>query len=159
MLLIKKLLGEIKMSQWYENRIDSAINGTNPMVMAELEGGYAVFGDVQFLPGYSVLLPKRNVSSLNDLNINERTFFLRDMSILGDAVLYACKAKRINYDILGNTDGFLHAHVFPRYSTENPQRLKKPVWLYSPDYWTNPKYSYNPQKHDQIRKTITDYLI
>ena len=33
--------------QWLEDRIGSAISGTNPMVMAELEGGYAVFGDVQ----------------------------------------------------------------------------------------------------------------
>lgn len=85
----------IKIPKWYEDRVGSAINGTNPMVMAELNGGYAVFGDVQFLPGYSVLLPKRNASSLNDLNIKERTYFLRDMSILGDAILYACKAKKL----------------------------------------------------------------
>ncbi|MFT9452399.1 HIT family protein [Liquorilactobacillus ghanensis] len=147
------------MTEWYEDRIRSAINGTNPMVMTELAGGYAVFGDVQFLPGYSVLLPKRNVASLNDLAINERTAFLRDMSILGDAVLFACHAKRINYDILGNTDNFLHAHVFPRYLTEDAKKLKKPVWLYSSDYWTNPKYLYDPQKHDQLRQKITDYLI
>jgi len=51
------------MKQWFEDRIGSAINDSNPMVMAELEDGYAVFGDVQFLPGYSVLLPKRHVSS------------------------------------------------------------------------------------------------
>lgn len=147
------------MMKWYENRIASAINGTNPMVMAELKGGYAVLGDVQFLPGYSVLLPKRNVSSLNELDISERIAFLRDMSILGDAILYACKAQRINYDILGNTDNFLHAHVFPRYETEDYQRLKKPVWLYSPDHWHDSKYRYNPQKHDQLRNKITSYLL
>ena len=37
---------------WQDNRIQAAIDGTNPMVMAELPGGFAVFGDVQFLPGY-----------------------------------------------------------------------------------------------------------
>lgn len=151
--------GATKMAKWYEDRISSAINGTNPMVMAELKGGYAVFGDVQFLPGYSVLLPKRNVSSLNDLDLRERTAFLSDMSVLGDALLYACKASRINYDILGNTDNFLHAHVFPRYETEDPQRLKKPVWLYSPNHWYDSKYRYNPQKHDQLRNKITSYLL
>lgn len=31
------------MTNWQENRIQSAIDGTNPMVMAELTGGYAVF--------------------------------------------------------------------------------------------------------------------
>ncbi|MCJ0965388.1 hypothetical protein ACQUFT_05715 [Mammaliicoccus lentus] len=37
---------------WKENRIKSAKNGTNPMVIKELKGSYVVFGDVQFLPGY-----------------------------------------------------------------------------------------------------------
>ncbi|EPE8809103.1 hypothetical protein [Staphylococcus pseudintermedius] len=46
---------------WKENRILSAKNGTNPMVIIELKGSYVVFGDVQFLPGYCVLFPKREV--------------------------------------------------------------------------------------------------
>ncbi|GAA3196870.1 HIT family protein [Lentilactobacillus kefiri] len=146
------------MHNWRENRIASAINGTNPMVMAELPGGFAVFGDTQFLPGYSVLLPKRQVASLNDLSIEQRTVFLRDMSILGDAVLKATGALRVNYDILGNTDNFLHAHVFPRYQTEAPERLKKPVWLYSPDYWYDDTYAYDPQRDDELRNKITDIL-
>lgn len=115
------------MEKWYDNRIKSALDGTNPMVMKEMPGGFAVFGDVQFLPGYSVLLPKKDVSSLNDLNLDERTLFLRDMSILGDTISEACQPIRINYDILGNTDNFLHAHVFPRYLTESAERLKMPV--------------------------------
>ena len=44
------------MVNWQDDRIGSAINGTNPMVMSELPGGFAVFGDTQFLPGYSCLL-------------------------------------------------------------------------------------------------------
>lgn len=54
------------MEKWYDNRIKSALDGTNPMVMKEMPGRFAVFGDVQFLPGYSVLLPKKDGSSLND---------------------------------------------------------------------------------------------
>ncbi|EHO50043.1 HIT family protein [Lentilactobacillus kisonensis] len=146
------------MINWQDNRIKSAINGTNPMVMAELLGGFAVFGDTQFLPGYSVLLPKRQVSSLNDLSISERKAFLLDMSILGDAVLDATRALRINYDILGNTDNFLHAHVFPRYQTEPAKRLKKPVWLYSPDHWVNERYAYNPERDGELRHRITEFL-
>ncbi len=144
--------------QWFEDRIGSALAGTNPMVMAELEGGIAVFGDTQFLEGYSVLLPKKEVNALNDLDLDERTFFLRDMSILGDAVMHATNAARINYDILGNTDNFLHAHVFPRYSTEKSERLKKPVWLYSADHWSDKAYSYDSKKHAQVRDKITAYL-
>jgi hypothetical protein len=33
---------------WKENRIESAREGTNPMVIAEMKSGYAVMGDVQF---------------------------------------------------------------------------------------------------------------
>ncbi|MFT9411775.1 HIT family protein [Liquorilactobacillus hordei] len=144
--------------QWFEDRIGSALAGTNPMVMAKMEGGIAVFGDTQFLEGYSVLLPKKEVNSLNDLDLTERTLFLKDMSILGDAVMQATNAVRINYDILGNTDNFLHAHVFPRFSTEEPERLKKPVWLYSSDHWSDKSYSYDPKKHELVRNKITAYL-
>lgn len=146
------------MTTWRDNRIVSANNGTNPMVMATLPGGVAVFGDVQFLPGYSVLLPRRAVTSLNELTLPERTLFLRDMSILGDAVQNATRAQRVNYDILGNTDAFLHAHVFPRYAIEPSERLAKPVWLYSPDHWTAAKYAYDAQRDQQLRQTITAYL-
>lgn len=146
------------MTNWQENRIQSALDGTNPMVMMALPGGFAVYGDTQFLPGYSVLLPKRQVSSLNDLTIPERVAFLKDMSILGDAVLQATHALRINYDILGNADQFLHAHVFPRYQTEPAERLQKPVWLYSPEHWSNNKYLYQPGRDDKFRAKITALL-
>lgn len=146
------------MVNWQDDRISSAINGTNPMVMSELPGGFAAFGDTQFLPGYSVLLPKREVASLNGLSISERTLFLTDMSLLGDAVLQATGAIRINYDILGNTDNFLHAHVFPRYQSEPPERLEKPVWLYSPDHWFDERYAYDPNRDGKLRGQITELL-
>lgn len=146
------------MAEWYEDRIGSAINGINPMVMVEMSGGFATYGDVQFLPGYTVLLPKRNVSSLNDLNLDESNRFLLDMSQIGDALLEVTDATRINYDILGNTDSFLHAHIFPRYQSETPERLKMPVWLYSKDHWTDSKYQYDPQRDDDLRIKLTKYL-
>ena len=144
--------------EWYENRILSAINGTNPMLIKELKGGYAVFGDVQFLPGYCVLLPKKEVNSLNVLSLEEREQFLSDMSILGDAIIQSCTPIRVNYDILGNTDNFLHAHVFPRYEWESEERKKMPVWLYDSSNWHNKENSYNPIKHDEIRNSILEYL-
>ena len=144
--------------EWYDNRILSAINGTNPMLIKELKGGYAVFGDVQFLPGYCVLLPKKEVNSLNVLTLEEREQFLSDMSVLGDAIIQSCTPIRVNYDILGNTDNFLHAHVFPRYEWESEERKKMPVWLYDSSNWHNKETSYNPMKHDEIRNSILEYL-
>ena len=144
--------------EWYENRILSAINGTNPMLIKELKGGYAVFGDVQFLPGYCVLLPKKEVNSLNVLTLEEREQFLSDMSVLGDAIIHSCTPTRVNYDILGNTDNFLHAHVFPRYEWESEERKKMPVWLYDSSNWHNKETAYSPIKHDEIRNSILEYL-
>ncbi|KAF1298686.1 hypothetical protein BAU15_11205 [Enterococcus sp. JM4C] len=143
---------------WTENRILSAQNGTNPMVIKELNASFVAFGDVQFLPGYCVLLPKREIFSLNDLPIEERSQFLTEMSLVGDAILKVCQPLRINYDILGNTDAYLHAHVFPRYDWEPIERRKMPVWLYDKSNWSNPETAYNPVEHDQIRQGIYDYL-
>ena len=59
--------------------------------------------------------------------------FLLDMAALGDAVLTVTGAERINYEILGNTEPALHAHVVPRYRWESAERRRQPVWLHD---WT-----------------------
>ena len=143
---------------WQDNRIESAINGTNPMVIKELAGSFVALGDTQFLPGYCVLLPKRAVGSLNDLTQVERQQFLLEMAFVGDAILHACQPVRINYDILGNTDQFLHAHIFPRYQWENQQQRSMPVWLYDRRHWTDPQFSYDPTKHAELRQRILQAL-
>ncbi|WP_291291145.1 hypothetical protein [Enterococcus sp.] len=143
---------------WRNDRIKACQTGTNPMLIKELIGGFAVFGDTQFLPGYCVLLPKKTVGSLNEFSLKERQEFLVSMSILGDAILAACSPLRVNYDILGNTDQFLHAHVFPRYLWEKEERRSKPVWLYSASHWTSPLDAYDEEKHLVIRQRIAAYL-
>ncbi len=42
--------------EWRKDRIGAALKGENPTVLRRLTAGFAVIGDVQFLPGYSVLL-------------------------------------------------------------------------------------------------------
>lgn len=145
-------------TSWQENRILAAKNGTNPMLMLELKASYAFFGDVQFLPGYCVLLPKKEVGSLNDLPPLERQQFLLEMSYLGDAILASTDAIRINYDILGNSDQYLHAHVFPRYQSEATERRKMPVWLYDKSHWSDPKTAYQEALHGDLRQLITKKL-
>ena len=41
---------------WKADRIGAALRGENPTVLARLPAGFAVMGDVQWLPGYCVLL-------------------------------------------------------------------------------------------------------
>ena len=148
---------------WQTDRVGSALAGTNPTVMMRLPASFAVIGDVQFLPGYSVAITDRpGIDRLTDLPRGDRLRFLADTERLGDAVERACTAldpgfRRVNLEILGNTDAFLHAHVWPRYGWEPPELVGKPVWLYPPDRWKDPEHVLSP-RHDALRERITRAL-
>lgn len=110
--------------------IDAARAGTLARVIARMPSGWAVLGDPQILRGYSLLLPDPVVPDLNSLTGAARQHFLADMARLGDAVLAATGAERVNYEILGNVEPALHAHVIPRHASETPERRRQPVWLH-----------------------------
>ncbi|WP_274434221.1 HIT family protein [Alicyclobacillus sp. ALC3] len=115
-------MGILLQTDWKKDRFSAIENHENPMILARMKSGYAVIGDTQFLPGYCVLLAYPEVNSLEDLSLQGRTNFLRDMSLLGEAVQFVCSPRRLNYSIYGNSDEFLHAHVFPRYDWEPEER-------------------------------------
>ena len=144
---------------WRADRIGTALKGTNPSVLRRLRAGFAVIGDVQFLPGYSVLLvDDPDVQRLSELSQARRRAFLADMDQLGEAVERVCRAldpafRRVNLEILGNTDGFLHAHVWPRFEWEPADLVGRPVWLYPADHWRDDAFALNPQ-HDPLREAI-----
>lgn len=142
------------MLDWKSDRIRSALVGENPTVINRMKSGFAVIGDTQFLPGYCVLLAYPKVFSLNDLTQAERIDFLTDMSFIGDAIMEVCKPIRINYEILGNTDNFLHAHIFPRYDHEGEYKYH-PVWKYPKDRWTDELYQYEELKYGVLKKQLT----
>ena len=148
---------------WRKDRINSALRGGNPTVLRRLESGFAVMGDVQFLPGYSVLLvDDPSVQRLSELPRSRRLAFLSDMDALGEAVERACRRldpafRRVNLEILGNTDPFLHAHVWPRFAWEPADLVGRPVWLYPRDRWSDDRYALGP-RHDALRKSIREEL-
>jgi diadenosine tetraphosphate (Ap4A) HIT family hydrolase len=112
------------------DRVAEARAGTNARVIARLSSGWAVLGDDQYLPGYCLLLADPVVPSLNDLSESARAQFLCDMARIGDAILAVTGAERVNYEILGNSEPELHAHVHPRYADEPPEGRRMPVWFY-----------------------------
>lgn len=72
----------------------------------------------------------------------------------GDAITAVCNPLRINYDILGNLDAFLHAHIFPSYELEIEERRKYPVWLYSQENWSIEKYQFSEEKHGELKTKL-----
>ena len=111
-------------------QVDAARRGELKRVIKKMKSGWAVLGDPQITRGYCLLLPDPVVPHLNALIDEEREQFLRDMTLLGDVLLAVTGADRINYEILGNVEPALHAHVIPRYASEDPELRKKPVWLH-----------------------------
>ncbi|MFJ9455383.1 diadenosine tetraphosphate hydrolase [Kitasatospora sp. NPDC101447] len=148
---------------WRTDRIGSALRGENPTVLRRLTAGFAVIGDVQFLPGYSVLLADDpRAERLSDLPRDGRLAFLSDMDRLGEAVERASRRldpafRRVNLEILGNTDGFLHAHVWPRFDWEPADLVGRPVWLYPRDRWSDRRFALGP-RHDVLRAAIGEEL-
>jgi diadenosine tetraphosphate (Ap4A) HIT family hydrolase len=114
-------------------QVEAARAGQLARVIARMASGWAVLGDPQITRGYCLLLPDPVVPDLNALAGEARRQFLDDMAALGDAVLAVTGAERINYEILGNVEPALHAHVIPRHASEDRALRVKPVWLHD---WT-----------------------
>jgi diadenosine tetraphosphate (Ap4A) HIT family hydrolase len=136
-------------------RVAAARNGMNPAVIARLRSGWAVIGDRQVVAGYSLLLPDPVVPDLNALSGSARAIFLDDMARLGDALLHVTRASRINYEILGNAEPALHAHLFPRYDSEPPDFRRRPVWFYD---WSR-ALEFKPGEHEAFMHAVKKHLI
>lgn len=98
------------------------------------------------------------VQRRSDLSRAKRLAFLSDMDQLGEEVERACRwldpaFRRVNLEILGNTDGFLHAHVWPRFDWEPAELVGMPVWLYPREWWSDAQFALGPQ-HDVLREAI-----
>lgn len=149
---------------WRRDRVGSALDGRNPTVLAELPAAFAVAGDVQFLPGYALALTKTpGVDRLSDLARDERLRFLADVDLVADAVETVCRRLdpaylRLNVEILGNTDAFLHCHIWPRYEWEPSEMVGRPVWLYDADRWRDPAAALGPA-HDEMRAALTAEVV
>ena len=117
------------MTTFIHRRVEEARQGKNQTVICRVPSGWVVLGDTQVTSGYSILLSDPVVLDLNALSLEDRTVFLHDMSIIGDALLEVTGAALINYEILGNSDRALHAHIVPRYADEPEEQRRVPIWL------------------------------
>jgi diadenosine tetraphosphate (Ap4A) HIT family hydrolase len=125
-----------------------------PPRVARLRSGWVVMGERQVFAGYCLVLPDPVVAHLNVLEDLERTQFLADMARVGDAVLAATGAVRINYALFGNAEPALHAHIFPRRADEPSGIRTAQPWAL--DWQAAPEFS--PDLHGSLQGRIASYL-
>jgi len=146
------------MEDWRQDRVGAAERGENPMVLARMRSGFAVIGDYQFIPGYCLLIASPQANHLSDLPPDKRSEYLLDMSVLGEAVAAVCQPRRVNYEILGNADPFLHAHVWPRYDWEPEEYRIGPVWRYPREQRYAKEHEYSEDRDGKLRAGIVAAL-
>ncbi len=142
------------MSTLIHQRVEMAHKGTNPSVICRMPSGWAVLADTQITSGYTILLSDPVALDLNALPLADRVTYLRDMSIIGEALLEATGAALINYEILGNTERALHAHIVPRYASEPDEQRRRPIWL--SDMSAAPKF--DPERDRELMSKIAQAI-
>jgi diadenosine tetraphosphate (Ap4A) HIT family hydrolase len=125
-----------------------------PARIARLPSGWVVMGERQVFAGYCLLLPDPVAAHLNALHAPERAQFLADMARVGDAVLAATGAVRINYAMFGNAEPALHAHIFPRQADEPVDIRTAQPWAL--DWQAAPEFS--PARHGELMERIARRL-
>jgi diadenosine tetraphosphate (Ap4A) HIT family hydrolase len=120
-------------SKAISERVERLRRGEDPCLLARLPSGFAILAKHQpeGIVGGCMLLPDPVVPSANHLSLATRERFFADMVRIGDALLAATGAERINYLVLCNQVPELHAHCIPRFSSEDAsKRLADPFVAY-----------------------------
>jgi diadenosine tetraphosphate (Ap4A) HIT family hydrolase len=124
-------------------------------MVAKMPSGWVVMGERQVFAGYCLLIPDPVVPHLNALEVAARRQFLSDMALVGDALMAATAALRINYAMFGNVEPALHAHLFPRYVDEPTATRSAQPWAL--DWSLAPEYS--DAAYGELKRRIAEYLI
>ena len=119
--------------------VDRCRSADYPPMVTKLRSGWVIMGERQVFDGYCLLIPDPVVPHLNALATPCREQFLSDMTMVGDALMAAMSALRINYAMFGNLEPALHAHVFPRYAHEPAATRTAQPWAF--DWTLAPEYS------------------
>ncbi len=98
----------------------------------------------QFFTGWCVLVLRRHATELFELTQDERHALVDQAALVARALKAAFRARKINYELLGNQLPHIHWHLIPRRS-DDPQPLE-PVW----------RLEHEPKRMagDELRKAI-----
>ena len=82
----------------------------------------------QFFAGWTVLVLKRHVTELYDLERDERGAMMDAVSDVARALATVYAAVKMNYALLGNQLPHIHWHLIPRMADD--PILREPVWTH-----------------------------
>lgn len=137
-------------------RIQMIKSKKNNYFVKELESGYVVLGDYQYYRGYTLLLSKIHTNELHKLGKGERLKFLEEMSLISEAVAKAFNPKKLNYELLGNSEPHLHWHIIPRYKID--PRLDSPIWVINPKIRCSKKTVPSKEQLIKMKKKLLNQL-
>ena len=111
-----------------------------PYLINEFTHSYFIVGDSQYLRGYCLLVLKRHVRELHELEEAELAGLNAELMAATRAIVKTFNPWKMNHCCLGNTDEHIHWHLFPRYESD-PDHRSQPfknsdLWkdnLISPD--------------------------
>jgi len=136
--------------------VRTCVEGSHPGLIAELDTGRAVLGNVQFWPGYSLLLCKSPVTERHELPRATRLRHLEEVSRLAEAVHRVVRPHKLNDELLGNSVPHVHGHVLPRRADEPAPRA--PVWTQMPTDEVAAAHRPDPARRDGLRRAIAAEL-
>ncbi len=91
---------------------------TDAALVHEFANSYLLLGNHQYFEGYCVLVYKRHVRELHELDLDIQTALNHELMIATQAVVRAFKPWKMNHACLGNRDQHIHWHIIPRYESE-----------------------------------------
>lgn len=137
-------------------RIRQIEEKTNKYFVAELETGYVVLGDSQFIKGYTLFLSKEHKTEIHELSIEKRSAFLMEMSYVAEAVYNAFKPHKMNYELLGNEFAHMHWHLFPR--PKNDPIPNEAIWVIDREERFSKEYLPSDEELGQMREILISEL-
>ena len=107
------------------HRVQAALLGREPGLVAVLPHSVLLLGDHQAYPGYAVLFSRAHVKELHHLDDAGYAGFCGDLRRASRAVESATGCWKLNLASLGNVLPHLHVHLFPR-SISDERRFEHP---------------------------------
>jgi len=112
------------------HRLVRARSDQDPSLIADLDECSAVLCDNQGSRGWCVLILKRHVEHLDELDVACQQRVFGDVARIGAAIRRVFGPVRLNYECLGNQVPHVHWHIIPRHADDPTPR--QTVWGWTP---------------------------